>query len=53
MLIITIIFYLLDIKEYGINFVNENCNLYERIGKWFIMYGWLELLIIGYILLHL
>jgi hypothetical protein len=53
MLILTIIFYLLDIKEYGIDFVNKNCNFYERVGRWFIMCGWLEVLVMDYILLHI
>jgi hypothetical protein len=53
MLIITIMFYLLDVKEYGIDFVRENCNLYERVGRWFIICGWLEILLIDYVLLHI
>lgn len=53
MLIITIMFYLLDVKECGIDFVRKNCNLYERVGRWFIICGWLEILLIGYMLLHI
>lgn len=53
MLIITIVFYLLDVKEYGIDFVRNNCSLYERVGRWFIICGWLEILLIDYILLHI
>lgn len=53
MLIITLMFYLIDVKSYGIDFVNANCGLCERIGRWFVMCGWLKLLLIGCILLHI
>ena len=53
MFIITLIFYLMDVKSYGIDFVNANCSLCERIGRWFVMCGWLEFLLISCILLHI
>lgn len=53
MLIITLMFYLIDVKSYGIDFVNANCGLCERIGRWFVMCGWLEVLLISCILLHI
>ena len=53
MLIITLIFYLMDVKSYGIDFVNANCSLRERLGRWFIVCGWLELLPISCILLSI
>lgn len=53
MLIVTIVFYLMDVKSYGANFVNANCSLFERLGRWFVMCGWLEVLLISCILLHI
>ena len=53
MLIVTIVFYLMDIKSYGIELVKESCNLYERVGRWFVLCGWLELLLISCILLQI
>ena len=48
MLILTIIFYLLDIKHYGRDFVQNNCCFAERIGRWFLMYGWIEVVLLCY-----
>lgn len=53
MLIVTIVFYLMDVKSYGIDFINANCSLCERLGRWFVVCGWLELLLISCILLHI
>lgn len=52
MLIITLIAYLLDIKHYGKDFVDENCNLFERIGKWFVIIGWVEIALLFYAVIH-
>ena len=52
MLIITLIAYLLDIKHYGKDFVNKNCNLFERIGKWFVIIGWVEIVLLLYAIAH-
>jgi hypothetical protein len=48
MLIITFIAYFLDIKHYGKDFVEENCNLFERVGKWFLTFGWIEIILLCY-----
>jgi len=53
LLLFTIIWYFIDIKHYGKKFVNENCNFYERIGRWFVTFGWTEILLLCYyIYLH-
>lgn len=51
MLIITFIAYFLDIKHYGKDFVEENCNLFERVGRWFLTFGWIEIILLYYVLL--
>ena len=51
MLIITLIAYFLDIKHYGKDFVEENCNFFETIGRWFLTFGWIEIILLYYILL--
>lgn len=48
MLILTIIFYLLDVHHYGIDFVKENSCFAERIGIWFLMFGWIEVILLCY-----
>jgi len=53
LLLFTIIWYFIDIKRYGKRFVSENCNFYERIGRWFVTFGWTEILLLCYyIYLH-
>lgn len=48
MLILTIVFYLIDIRDCGKEFVEKNCCLAERVGRWFLMYGWIEVILLCY-----
>jgi hypothetical protein len=48
MLILTIVFYLIDIRDCGKDFVEKNCCLAERVGRWFLMYGWIEVILLCY-----
>lgn len=50
MLILVIIFYFMDVRRCGKDFVTQNCNLFERIGRWFVIFGWLEMILISYLL---
>ena len=50
MLLWVIILYFMDIHHYGKDFVVQNCNLFERIGRWFVTFGWLEMIVISYFL---
>ncbi len=50
MFLLTIILYFMDIHNYGKEYVYQNCNFFERIGRWFILCGWFEILVMYYIL---
>lgn len=53
LLLVAIISYFIDLKHYGKKFVNENCNFYETIGRWFVTFGWIEIsLLCYYLYLH-